>query len=394
MTNETKRIVWLYFAFQFFFSLLFWLPIFDDYQRRVGLNDTQIFNIQSIYYIVFCFLEIPTGLLADLIGYRVCMLLGSVVLVIANLVPVYFWSYEAFIFHWILIALARSFISGAASAYIYNYLQHHDLGASYKQVEGNARAYGLFGKVFCWSVIGKLMDYHLTLPYWLTAVAAAISVYCAYILPPALQVESRPSKVGHLGGVFRGFVKSPYLFLIMLQGIAIFVLARVCQVNLFQPILRSKGMGAPSFGVVMGVMTAWEAIGSAKVDWFRRYFSDLNAVFILTAVMAGSLLAVPYTQAIGTIVSLSVFAYVTGLSYPIQRQLLNDAIEDSSHRATLLSVESIIDRAANAVLASMMGGYLARGMLSQFLVQTSIGTLAGMAFLFLVMLPLQARRKS
>ena len=83
MTN-VKRTVRLYYSFQFFFSLLLWVPVFYEYQRRIGLSDTEIFSIQSFYYIVFCLLEIPTGIVADLWGCRRCLRLGAVVLVIAD----------------------------------------------------------------------------------------------------------------------------------------------------------------------------------------------------------------------------------------------------------------------------------------------------------------------
>ena len=40
-----RRVIWLYCGFQFFFSLLFWVPVFYAYQKRIGLTDPQIFSI-------------------------------------------------------------------------------------------------------------------------------------------------------------------------------------------------------------------------------------------------------------------------------------------------------------------------------------------------------------
>ena len=85
----------------------------------------------------------------------------------------------------------------------------------------------------------------------------------------------------------------------------------------------------------------------------------------------------------GTVVLLCVFSYATGLSFPIQRQLLNDAITDSGFRATLLSVESIIDRAACAWVAAMIGGYLQAGKLDAFVMGSAMVTLIAMAALYI-----------
>ena len=54
-------------------------------------------------------------------------------------------------------------------------------------------------------------------------------------------------------------------------------------------------------------------------------------------------------------------------------QLINDAIPDSRYRATLLSVESIFDRAACAWIVSLSGGFVARGEIPSYLYISSIG---------------------
>ena len=78
-----SRVVRLYIAFQFFFNLLLWVPIFYTFQRQMGLSDPQIFGIQSIYYVAFCLFEIPTGYIADRFGFRCSMLLGAAMLTAA-----------------------------------------------------------------------------------------------------------------------------------------------------------------------------------------------------------------------------------------------------------------------------------------------------------------------
>ena len=192
--------------------------------------------------------------------------------------------------------------------------------------------------------------------------------------------------LSQLSEAFRNLLTSPFLFLIMLQGIAIFVLSRIAQVNLYQPILENKQYGIESFGPVMSAMTVFEALGSAKPGWIRKWMSDLNAVFFLTAIMAISIASMIFGGKALVFILFCVFSYATGLSFPIQRQLLNDAITDSRFRATLLSIESIIDRAVCAWTASLMGAFLATGRLNQFLILSGEVTLG---FLVLVALGLQ-----
>jgi MFS family permease len=371
-----KRVVRLFYGFQFFFSLLLWVPIFYEYQKNIGLTDTQIFSIQSIYYLVFCIVEIPTGFFADRFGHRNSLCSGAVLLVISNLVPIFFQDYPGLLTHWVLIALSRSLISGASSAYIYDYLQSRAAGPVYKQIEGNARAYGLFGKVICWAAVGPLMQWHLTLPYWLTALSAAISVGFAFALPRFSEVAAKTKKRFEIRGVATVLRKSPVLIFLMLQGVGIFVLVRIAQVNLYQPLLSSKAFELSSFGLIMSMMTIFEAIGSFRPTWTRRLMSDLNAVFALTLIMAVCLIFLPSATKTGVLLCLCLFSFAAGVSFPVQRQLMNDAIPNSQYRATLLSIESIVDRAVNAWLAALIGIYLTQGRLNDFLIHTGLGALA------------------
>ena len=62
----------------------------------------------------------------------------------------------------------------------------------------------------------------------------------------------------------------------------------------------------------------------------------------------------------------------------MQRKLLNEAITDPAYRATLLSIESLIDRAVCALVVFLMGGFLARGAMASFLVLLAVGVAVAM----------------
>lgn len=378
--SERKRIIRLYYLFQFTFTLLFWTPIFFEYQKRMGLSDPEIFRIQSLYYVLFCLFEIPTGYFADRFGYVRSMVIGAVLLVVANLSAVYFVTFAGFLLHWGLVAAARSFVSGASSAYLFEYLRRSDAHAEFKQIEGNARAYSLFGRVLCFAVIGYLMAWKVTLPYWLTAGSAFISLGLALMLPQvggalALDAVDLRKKLS-FSVALEHVASSPKLLALMFQGVVIFVLARVISVNLFQPILHAKGFGIEAYGLVMAGMTLVEAVGSARPNWLRSRMTDIQAVFFLSVIMGATVALIPFFTSAGTLVLFAVFSIVTGLSYPIQKQVMNEAIPDPEYRATVLSIESLIDRAVTAVVAAMLEHLTHR--VDGFLLVTGLASVAMM----------------
>ncbi|HKN52592.1 MAG TPA: MFS transporter [Amycolatopsis sp.] len=390
-----QRAVRLTYGFQFFFGLLLWVPIFYAYQKTVGLSDGEIFGIQSIYYIVFCLLEIPTGMLADRFDYRTSLAAGAGVLVLANLVPVFAGNYTGFLVHFVLIALARSLVSGAQSAYLYEYLHAHGAGEQYLRAEGVGRAYSLVGKIVYWPVIGLLMSWNLPSPYWLTAINAGVALVFAVKLPAipgGRGAGKTASLIAGVGGALSTLRTSRWLALLMVQGVAMFTLVRICQVNLFQPILESKSLSVNWFGAVLAAMTIFEALGAARPHRVRRAFGPVGAVFGLTITMALCLGFIVPLGSLGTVVLLCVFAVATGISFPVQKQLLNDSIPDSRYRATLLSMESILDRAVCALVAVALGAYLAGGRLDEFLVLSAVVTCVVMGLLGLLLLAVRRHR--
>lgn len=379
-----RQLVRLYYGFQLFFSLLVWLPIFYEYQKHFGLTDGEIFSIQSLYYLAFCLLEIPTGLIADLWGYRRCLRAGAFILAVTHLLPIFYPNYAGFLLHFMGIALSRSLISGASSAYLYEHLKRDGKTEQFRLIEGKSRAYGLIAKVVAWAAVGSIMNWHITLPYWLTLLAAVLSGVFAWLLPASPGVTLRPQTIpatlqlvgGRLLSTLSQLRKSPYLFFLILQGVAIFVLGRIVQVNLFQPILSSKNIQLPLHGLIMSAMTLFEALGSAYPNILRRQLSDRNAVFMLTGLLGLALLAIPQAGEYLVVLILCLFALWSGFAYPIQRQLFNDAITDSNYRATLMSIESIVDRAACAWVATLLAGVMSQTQgLNQFLMVSGYLTL-------------------
>ena len=352
----TRRVIRSYHAFNFFFSLLFWAPIFYEYQKQMGLVDSEIFGIQSLYYLAFCFLELPTGFLADKFGHRWSLRWAAFILILANLLPVFWVSFAGFLCHWFMMAVARSLMSGSASAYLYEFLEREGQSDWYRKTEGRARALSLVGRVAAWSVVGPLMAWQITLPYWLTAISGVFAFMVSLRLPEETKQLTRPV----VSGVWRVLASTPRLWLMMSAGLTIFVLARLVQVNLFQPILEHKGYSVTTFGLVLGLTTLFEAAGSALGDKMAEKWGELQSLIFLTVAMAVSTSLLGGPGKTWAFILLSVFALACGLAYPIQRKLLNDAIPEPGLRATLLSVESLLDRlfcsAMAAGVAVLMSG--------------------------------------
>ena len=384
MTSVLRR----YIGFQFFFNLLLWIPVFYEFQRSIGLSDSAIFGIQSIYYIAFCLLEIPTGFIADRFGYRSSIMFGALVLTVANVLPPMAPTFAGFLVHFVLIALARSLISGATSAYLYEYLKAHGEEARYKKIEGDARFYSLAGRVVAWSAVGWLMAWSSTSPYWISAANAAVAFVLAVTLPVVQPAVSQGETVDGAKlplVAIRTLARSPLLLLIMLQGVGIFVMVRILQVNLYQPVVAVKGFDITAFGWIMAVMTIFEAVGAKLAHRLKGRFAEHTTVTVMTLVLSASLVIIAAGGQVLLVVGFCLFSFASGVAFPVQKQMLNDAIVTARLRATFLSLESIMDRAVCALAVLPLGGLVASGKIQATLYVTAAATAVAAAGVYLLL---------
>ena len=379
---QARRLIWLYYAFQITVTLMFWLPIFYEYQRRMGLSAAQILDIQSIYYVSFCLLELPTGFLADWLGHRGCMRIGAALHVVTHALPVFWPTYWGFVCHWLLLALSRSLISGAASAYLYNQLEYLDQVDLYKETEGRGRAWSLAVKVIGFALTDPMTKIAVSLPYIASAVSAGVSTVVAWRFPASFQVSTTKHQSPQARRVLSLLLGHPKMLVVMMQGVALFTLTRIVQVNVFQPLLLAQGFVVSQFGRIQALNTLFEAVGSAYPKVFRRWISDLQVVFMLTLAMGLCCWGLSWGGRWNCFWWLNGFAVVTGLSYPIQRQVMNEHIPDSDYRASLLSAESLVDRAVCAWVAHALGVALTQGTMPDFLQAAAIASLLSCVLLW------------
>jgi hypothetical protein len=157
------------------------------------------------------------------------------------------------------------------------------------------------------------------------------------------------------------------MIVIMLQGVAIFTLTRIVQVNLFNPILGAQGFRVDQFGRILAMNTLFEAVGSAYPTIFRRWVSDFHVVFWLTLGIGACCWGLSNCSPLACLAWLNLLSILTGLAYPVQRQVMNEHIPDSDYRASMLSAESLVDRAVCAWVAHRLGIALQAGQMSFFL---------------------------
>ena len=116
-------------------------PIIGLFYLAKGLDYFQIMVMQVIFSLVFAVSQVPTGIVADKFGRKVCLITGAVLLSISMfllVLPVLnFWVFvvSEVIFG---VGVGLAFRSGADTALMYSFLEKNNKSDDYTRIEGHA----------------------------------------------------------------------------------------------------------------------------------------------------------------------------------------------------------------------------------------------------------------
>ena len=116
LEKNARRVL----ALSFFQTFMVVIPVVVPFMESKGLDMAAILSLQAIFAAVIVLLEVPSGYLADVLGRKLTLVIGSLFYGIGNSLLVVadgFWGLAAFE---ICLAVGHSLVSGADLAMIYD----------------------------------------------------------------------------------------------------------------------------------------------------------------------------------------------------------------------------------------------------------------------------------
>ncbi|RPI41295.1 MAG: MFS transporter, partial [Bacteroidetes bacterium] len=95
---------------------MLFMPIVVPFYESNGLSMTDIMILQAVYSVAIVILEIPSGYLADVIGRRKTLIMGSVFGTLGFMTYSLSHGFTGFLVAEVILGIGQSCISGADSA--------------------------------------------------------------------------------------------------------------------------------------------------------------------------------------------------------------------------------------------------------------------------------------
>ncbi len=336
--------------------LMLIMPIVALFYNENGLDDFDIFLLQAIYSVSVAVMEIPSGYLADIVGRKKTLILGSILGTLGYLIYSVSHNFSGFMVAEVVLGLGGSFISGADSAMLFDSLVATQRQHRYLQFEGRITSLGNFAETaaaVCGGLIAALLSYRAV--YISQAMIAALAVPAALLLlePPRDFHIARPG-VYHILSVCKNATLtniklSSAIFLSSVTGIATLCMAWTAQIYFV-----ANGFTEVTITPLWVTLNLTVAIVAASASGAMKILGKRISLLLIILYIPSGYIFLGCLPLIPAIISLFLFYAVRGYATPVLKDLINQNC-DSSTRATVLSIRSLIIRLGFALLGPSIG---------------------------------------
>lgn len=363
-----------YYGYRVTQSAAFTLPIHVLFFLSRGLTLPEVGFVEATFTVVVLLAETPTGYVADRIGRRNSLLVGSALAAAGIVGFTLAHSFEAFLAVVSLRAVAATFRSGTEQAWLYDTLVDDGATERYTHVSGRARGLALAGTAAASLVGAALYAVNPLFPWVAEGVAVSLGGLVLLTLP-----KSEAGTGSDAPSLREALVVARETLWRRSLGpvvVASAVLAGVLNTMQFyvQPVaVATPWLSAATLGPLYAGFTLVSAVAADRAGWLGDRLDAREWLLVgppLLAVVLVVVAAVP---------TLALFAFVLAqavgpVTRPLVGQYVNDRTE-SRGRATALSSVSTV-RSLFVAPLNVAGGALA-GALA---LTTALGVLGGVLF--------------
>jgi MFS family permease len=344
----------------YFTSALMWgrffIPVLALFYIASKVTLAQFSLIMGIFSLSIFLLEVPTGVIADLLGKKKTLLLSRFCYIIEIILIAFFNGFWVFLIAKIISGIGVSLSSGTGSAMLFDTLKKQKRVNQHKRISGSISMVSNISMAFVFIIGAYLFSIDPKLP----AIVSLPFIILGFLLTFFLEEPYKPNKIFNVKNYFKhlkeGFIyfnKSPYIKYIAL--LSLFVSAAISISLSMSSVYFEKILIPVSFiGVLAFVAAMITAFSSKKAHELENFFGEKKSLILIqiSAVVALFLIAllIPYY---GYLLYL-IIPFISGFSGVILGDYINHHIQ-SSHRSTILSINGMFSNFGIFVLFPLIG---------------------------------------
>ncbi|MFW5703993.1 MAG: MFS transporter [Patescibacteria group bacterium] len=350
-------------------ALLFISAVLDPFFKGYGgLNQFELQLVQGWFLVCVLLFEVPTGVVADLLGRKWSMMMGAFCTAAACILYPLHTGVEWFLIAETVFGLGAALSSGAGGAWITDTLNQKGVKeqADYTHIFARVEIIGLVAIMIA-ALIGSRVAiwFDITYPVYLSAISVFLAGCIALFLKEPERGEAPAESRRFFGAMTEGV---RYVFRhreLRKAAVNMMLLSMVSYFTIwfYQPMLNQLGIEIGWFGVFHSILILVEIGLAFGVSMFERIIgrtllARLSALLIvLSMATTGILWLVKDMYGLGMVAVLLMLVGVGAVGFN-RRMLLSAYVNEFSHshnRATVNSAVSMIESLGVAAVNPLAG---------------------------------------
>ncbi len=357
MVNVKHNIPKLYIikiAKWFMLFMPFMIPFYQDN----GLDLAQISLLKAIYSISIVVLEIPSGYLADILGRKKTLLIGSLLGFFGFATYSFSYGFVGFLIAEMILGFGQSLISGADSAMLYDTLDDLKRKDEYVKYEGRVISIGNISEMAAGLIGGLLVTISLRVPYIAQTAVAFIAIPASLtLIEPKRNAKVVKMGFSHILNIVKySLVENKNLRWNILHSSIIGACSLSMATLVVQPFLKEINLPLTYFGVVWVVLNFIVGAIAFYAYKIERQLKKVKSLILISAIMPLGYIFLSQIFSYWGLIILIVFYISRGFATPVLKDYINQ-LTDSNVRATVLSVRNFVIRIFFAIIGPFIGWY-------------------------------------
>lgn len=350
-----------------------------------GYTFAQIMLVSSITEILLLILEVPSGVAADLLGDKKCILIGMSFIIASNIQAVFSVNFLNAVTYAVLCALGEAMISGADQSFLYNTLSAVGKKEEFKEHIRKINSKKMYF-VACVTILsGLLYKVNEYFPFLLTTIfyIMALIAVCNF-----KEIKDEKAKVDNITMHF----KLVMLFLKESKNAIWIFFLGACYTYLFlnqnvllQQYLMDVNFPIEFLGIVFFGFNLVTAYFSKRGSVFEKYLGKYTKL-VFTVLLIFCLVGAGVVRNYYALVLLASCRISVAVINPMMDSAINKEIKNNNTRATILSFYNAFSSLPDSLISPLLGKYIdSAGIFSAYIIFGLSGIIPLIACFVLIM---------
>lgn len=354
--KDVTKNIQLYKWYVTFREPLLWGPILISCLMHLGkMKLSDIYFMESIVLIGMIFLQIPTGALADLVGRKKTIIIGSIL---------HFSSIVMFAFAYsplgvwganITWMIGASLCSGADSAFLYDSLKEVGRESEYKKVDGKAISNQLIIVAICSLVVGYFAEFSLRFPIILSIPGVLFSSVLPFFFkePPVIK-KFTPKEQINIMKISILFVSNHREIKWIIGFTTLIGVISKIWFFTYNPYFELVKLDLKYYGIVFFTLNIIAWFFSRYAHYISKKIKERNIAIFMVILIGVPIIIMSSIVSVFSVIMVLPQNIVRGFMRPFFGEFINKHL-NSENRATVLSVQSAIFSSAQFLALGSFG---------------------------------------